>query len=312
MGFFEKLGLDSAAASIDWELTPADTFGMFESWGGKERVRHKSERFYYFYIDGWERPARLRFMERGIKHARVLADIEAPTELIDQCISRQGRASTLDSSYAIDNDLKKWLEKNIIEQSDSARLVPCPAEKSSFPGVTGLPFSGEPVPDLARVQFRNAPCSLPAEHLAALIRDKGVWDAKVNPNGGLEKYLVDNNDQLTVTDLVSGLMWQRGGSELNSIRSITAWLGDMNEARFAGHDDWRLPTTLEALSLLDRTKNSFGLFIHPCFNPVQAFIFTADQRQPGGQWFVDFTNASSFWASAFNPGGYGRLVRNAG
>ena len=49
MGLSAKLGFDNKI-SIDWEITPADTFGIFESWGGKERVRNKSERFYYFYI----------------------------------------------------------------------------------------------------------------------------------------------------------------------------------------------------------------------------------------------------------------------
>lgn len=310
MGFFERLGLDSAAASIDWELTPADTFGMFESWGGKERVRNKNERFYYFYIDGWEKPARLRFMERGIKYARVLADIEAPAELIEQCIAEQGRSSSLDSSYAIDQQLKQWLRENVIDSAGNPGLIPQAEEKNEFPGSTGLPLAGEPPPDLARLELRSEPCSLAAEQLAALIRDKNVYDAKANPGGDLDKYLVDNGDNLTVTDMVTGLMWQRSGSELNSIRSITAWMGDVNEAGFAGHNDWRLPTTLESLTLLEKTRNSFGLFIHPCFNPVQAFIFTADQRQPGGRWFVDYNNGASFWASAFNPGGYGRLVRN--
>ena len=51
MSFLTKLGIDPTQASIDWDLQPADTFGMFESWGGKERVKNKNERFYYFYID---------------------------------------------------------------------------------------------------------------------------------------------------------------------------------------------------------------------------------------------------------------------
>ena len=75
MSFFTKLGIDPSQASIDWDLQPADTFGMFESWGGKERVKNKNERFYYFYIDNWQPPARLFLMERGIKYARILATI---------------------------------------------------------------------------------------------------------------------------------------------------------------------------------------------------------------------------------------------
>ena len=56
MGIFEKLGLAGKAdATIDWDITPALAFTIFESWGTKERnVRHKSDRYYYFYIDNWQ------------------------------------------------------------------------------------------------------------------------------------------------------------------------------------------------------------------------------------------------------------------
>ncbi len=124
MSFFEKLGIDPTKATIDWDLKPADTFGMFESWGGKERVRHKSERFYYFYIDNWQPPARLFLMERGIKYARILARIEAPQEKIDKCIVAQGKATTLDASYAIDEDIRSWLQENVVDSKDLSLVFP--------------------------------------------------------------------------------------------------------------------------------------------------------------------------------------------
>ena len=39
-----------------------------------------------FYIDNGEKPPRLCFMERGIRHARVLAFIDAPLEMINRCM----------------------------------------------------------------------------------------------------------------------------------------------------------------------------------------------------------------------------------
>ena len=61
MGIFETLGLaHHPQATIDWEITPALTFTIFESWGSKERnIRSKSERYYYFYIDNWQEPPRV-------------------------------------------------------------------------------------------------------------------------------------------------------------------------------------------------------------------------------------------------------------
>ena len=129
MSFFTKLGIDRTQASIDWDLQPADTFGMFESWGGKERVKNKNERFYYFYIDNWQLPARLLLMERGIKYARILARIEAPQELIDTCIAGQGKSTTLDASYAIDDAIKLWLQKNVVDSDNDSLVIPIKAKE---------------------------------------------------------------------------------------------------------------------------------------------------------------------------------------
>ena len=88
MGLLSRLGFDEEKAWIDWEMTPADTYGLFECRGDMRRVRSKEERYYYFYIDNWQKPARLCFMERGgIRHARVVAYIDAPAEMICRCVS---------------------------------------------------------------------------------------------------------------------------------------------------------------------------------------------------------------------------------
>ena len=109
MGLFNMLNLEDNPTNVDWEMTPEYSFGTFESWGGRERVRNKGERFYYFYIDGWQDPPRLCLMERGIKHARLLEMIDAPREMIDRCTAKQGKSSYTDKNFAIDGDLKAEL-----------------------------------------------------------------------------------------------------------------------------------------------------------------------------------------------------------
>ena len=54
MGLLNRLGLDEEKARIDWEMTPADTYGLFECRGDMRRVRSKEERYYYFYSDNWQ------------------------------------------------------------------------------------------------------------------------------------------------------------------------------------------------------------------------------------------------------------------
>jgi hypothetical protein len=309
MSFFTKLDIDPTKASIDWDLQPADTFGMFESWGGKERVKNKNERFYYFYIDNWQPPARLFLMERGIKYARILARIAAPQELIDKCIAGQGKSTTLDASYAIDGAIKVWLQKNVVDSDDHSLVVPIKAEEEEDMRETGLPRAGDPVPALDFRALRGSPLAFKEEKLQDLIRHPGLFERRYNLDGNADGYLVDNGDNLTVTDLTTKLMWQRGGSEINSIRTIQNWTGELNRANFAGHADWRLPTFEEALSLAVKTKSSKELYVHPCFSAGQPFVFTSDKRNPGGHWFIDYAQARVCWASGFNPGGFGRVCR---
>jgi len=309
MSFFTKLGIDPTQASIDWDLQPADTFGMFESWGGKERVKNKNERFYYFYIDNWQPPARLLLMERGIKYARILARIEAPQELIDSCIAAQGKSTTLDASYAIDGTIKLWLQKNVVDSKDDSLVIPIKVEEEEDMRDTGLPRSSDPVPALEQKKLRSTPLAFKEGELEELISHSGLFERRYNPEGSAEGYLVDNGDGLTVTDLTTRLMWQRGGSEINSIRTIQNWIGELNRSKFAGYNDWRLPTFEEALSLAVKKKNSKELYVHPCFSAGQPFVFTSDKRDPGGHWFIDFAQARVFWASGFNPGGFGRVCR---
>jgi hypothetical protein len=309
MSFFQKLDIDPTQVSIDWDLQPADTFGMFESWGGKERVKNKNERFYYFYVDNWQPPARLLFMERGIKYARILARILAPQELIDNCIAGQGKSTTLDASYAINDAIKSWLLNNVVDNPDDSLVIPIRTDEEGDLQETGLPRTSDPVPALIPRKLRSTPLAFKEGELETLVKKCGLFERRYNTGGNGEGYLVDNGDGLTVNDLTTNLMWQRGGSEINSIRSIQNWVEDLNHAKFAGHDDWRLPTFEEALSLAIKTKNKKELYLHPCFSAAQPFVFTSDKRNPGGHWFVDYAQVRVFWASGFNPGGYGRACR---
>jgi len=310
MSFLNKLGIDPTQASIDWDLKPADTFGMFESWGGKERVKSKNERFYYFYIDNWQPPARLLLMERGIKYARILARINAPQELIDSCIAGQGKSTTLDASYAINKAIKHWLQQNVVDSPDDSLVIPIRSEEEEDMRETGLPGPSDPVPEIQPRSLRGKPLAFKAGQIKILVRQSGLFERRYNLEGDAKGYLIDNGDGLTVTDLTTNLMWQRGGSEINSIRTIQNWIEGLNRSQFAGYDDWRLPTFEEALSLAVKTKNKKELYLHPCFSAGQPFVFTSDKRNPGGHWFIDYAQARVFWASGFNPGGFGRVCRS--
>ena len=76
-----------------------------------------------------------------------------------------------------------------------------------------------------------------------------------------------------VTDRVTGLMWQRGGIDIMSHRSMRREIDRANKEKFAGYSDWRLPTMEEALSLLEKEKKAHDQYLHQCFSGEQPFVF---------------------------------------
>jgi hypothetical protein len=88
-----------------------------------------------------------------------------------------------------------------------------------------------------------------------------VWAEWPMPNSPIDveagapnvQSYMDNGDG-TVTDRVTGLMWEKGGTKdliwdcAGKQGSAQAYCSSL---ALAGHDDWRLPTTIELLSLLD-------------------------------------------------------------
>ncbi|MFA6282996.1 MAG: DUF1566 domain-containing protein [Desulfurivibrionaceae bacterium] len=310
MGLSEKLGLGGQPVSIDWDLTPSDTFALFESWGGKdkERIRNNSELHYYFYIDNWNSPAKLCLMERGVKHAKILAHIDCPQEMLKNCVARQGK-DMRDQSYAIDEGIKQWLLEKIIESEDSSRIALVDNSVPQEVMETGLPKAGDPLPALEKIRLRAAGGVVTEEEAATLAARIGCYDSQHNPQGKFSNLLVDNGDGLTVTDHATGVMWQRGGCDLTTIRNVQKYVEELNRQRFAGFADWRLPTMEEGLSLLEPRANAKGVHLHPCFSKEQPFVFLADQRKPGGYWFIDFKQGAVFWASGTIPGGFGRVCR---
>ena len=311
MGLFDTLHLDGNPATVDWEMTPEYTFGTFESWGGKERIRSKKERIYYFFIDAWVDMPKLCLMERGIKHARVVAEILAPQDMVQRCIDNQGKVARFERTHAIDQELKKWLLENVMETEDDSKVIPLEDPDTSDPlGATGLPGVDEPLPAwLKPLDLSGRPAEMVEEEVEAMVKKYNLTDHERNPGGTCANYLVDNGDGLTVTDKVTGLMWQRGGLDIMSVRMLRREIEKLNTEGFAGCFDWRMPTLAEALSLMEQEKNSKDQYLHPAFSSDQPFILVDTARRPGGHWFVDFKHGRAYWSSGTIPGGFGRLCR---
>ncbi|MBX3185167.1 MAG: DUF1566 domain-containing protein [Polyangiaceae bacterium] len=104
-------------------------------------------------------------------------------------------------------------------------------------------------------------------------------------------YLVDPGAR-TVRDQVTGLLWQRQGSPLlHSWESAKSYCEDLV---WAERDDWRLPTRLELLSLVDYTR------VGPAIDtgafpdtPAEAFWSGSERGASGQAWTVGFNQGDA-------------------
>jgi len=68
----------------------------------------------------------------------------------------------------------------------------------------------------------------------------------------------DNNDG-TVTDYSSGLMWQKEGSDhYMTFKQAERYIAYLNITEFGGYYDWRLPTLDELISLIEKKSRLMG------------------------------------------------------
>lgn len=277
--------------------------------GGRERVRNNDEQVYYFFVDGWGEEPKVCLMERAVKHAKVLAEADVPPKLVRQCVESQGRVARFERSYAVDEPIKAWLIRHIVEQKDS-ELKPI-VEKTVRENM------GPPLVAIGQANWNLSPVTLPAEpavvveeDLSEIIQKWNFYDGKINPKGLFANCLTDSGDGLTVVDERTNLQWQAGGIDICSSRTMQRKIEELNSSNFGGYSDWRLPSLEEAMSLMEPIANFKGIHLHPCFSMGQPFIFVAAQRKPGGYWFVDYKHGRAFWSSGTIPGGFGQVCRS--
>lgn len=126
------------------------------------------------------------------------------------------------------------------------------------------------------------------------------------------KRFIDNGDG-TVTDSLHGHMWMKGDSWNELGRQITwhesqDYVRQVNEKKFAGHDNWHIPTASEArlLFVSDVTNVDMeGAEVHldPVFSPNGGFTtWTSETRGAKAAMGYDLRSAYEFWLAKENDG----------
>jgi hypothetical protein len=150
-----------------------------------------------------------------------------------------------------------------------------------------------------------------------------------NPDYGRNDF-ADNNDG-TISDNATGLMWDKAGSTVGmNWKDALAWVQEKNGEKYLGHDDWRLPNAKELHSLVDysRSPQETGTpAIDPVFdvpeitdeggNKNYPFYWTStthiDGPRPDKAVYICFGEALGFMEQPPNSGNYRLLdVHGAG
>ncbi len=116
------------------------------------------------------------------------------------------------------------------------------------------------------------------------------------------------NDKV-IFDKETGLTWQQSGSEeLMEYDKAKMYISRLNRDKFAEHNDWRLPTLKEAITLLEE-EISDGLYINPIFDKEQKYVWTSDNDSDSLAWVVLFPSGECFYDLILHSAYYVRAVR---
>jgi len=128
----------------------------------------------------------------------------------------------------------------------------------------------------AETKLRNSPQKLNKEDIKTLVKKCNFFDKELNEKGDFPNDFVDNGDG-TVTDRATGLMWEQKGSKREkSGYYAKKHVKSLNKKKFAGHDNWRIPTVEELYSLLESNTNK-QLYINPVFATKAYHCWSTDE-----------------------------------
>ncbi len=146
-----------------------------------------------------------------------------------------------------------------------------------------------------KYQLRKEPITVSSKEALKAFNLKQDTDSWWRPLEYIQNDFRDNGDG-TIIDLATDLMWQKSGSPKDiNYGEAKVYIKKLNQEKFAGYRDWRLPTVDELKFLLTSEKQSNGLYINPIFGKNQSCFWTSDSRASGGVWRVDFSYGVVYW-----------------
>ena len=203
----------------------------------------------------------------------------------------------------VGDDLNEWILVATEQEPDDrfadagamlAELMKIGAEKTVPPGAKALPRKSAPAGNASKqtkYSFRSQPVDVSEGAFRTVFNLDDSWKPK--------RYVENEYEDMgngVVVDHATGLMWEKSGSESYiHNKDAEAYIRDLNRRKFAGCDDWRLPTVDELASLLEPEERSGSLYIDPVFDTKQSWCWTSDRRCSGSAFIVRFDYGYIHW-----------------
>ena len=136
----------------------------------------------------------------------------------------------------------------------------------------------------------------------------------------MEKQRFIDNNNGTITDSLTGLMWQEGyayrdtGNYINWY-DANDYIGKLNQEKLGGCTDWRLPTKLEIQSLYEIARpfqsrgKTFILHIDPVFEFSYGSCFWTNRTRLSAALGFEFDVGDIHWYPKGSISGTVRSVR---
>lgn len=98
---------------IEWDLHPFDAVTRYLEWGtnwarGLNHAKACNEESMYFKINARATPARLMLVRQSHNDYEVVAEVEAPQELIDESVRH---FACRNAACGLTDELRAWLQK---------------------------------------------------------------------------------------------------------------------------------------------------------------------------------------------------------
>lgn len=134
-----------------------------------------------------------------------------------------------------------------------------------------------------KIRLRADEITVTSQHAKAVFKLNELW----RPLEYIQNQLKPDADGVII-DNTTGLVWQQSGSEYpQTLSEAQSYIGFLNETRFGGYANWRLPTIDELISLLKPSPPGEDFCFESLFDNRQKWIRSVDRRSLKSGWYVN-------------------------